>query len=149
MPGYLHQPVYRAAQAVQHSADGYAYLQYQGEATDLAADFTGHSARGVWCWSAATGPPKADLSAAGRALAQAFGPVGSRRAARPGDAPAMLVPVPHRAVGWAVAAWLVTHAASYGIHEVSYAGFQWRASSGSRGWTRDGGSGRPGMVRAT
>jgi hypothetical protein len=149
VPDYLHQPVYKAAQAVQHSADGFAYLQYQGEAADLAASFTGRSAHGVWCWSGAPDPPKADLSAAGRALAQTFGPLGSRRAARPGDAPAMLVPVPRRALGWAVAAWLVTHAGSYGIHEVSYAGFRWRASSGGRGWIRDGNPVGAGLVQAS
>jgi hypothetical protein len=149
VPGYLHQPVYKAAQAVQHSADGFAYLQYQGEATDLAANFTGHSAHGVWCWSGAADPPKADLSAAGRALTQTFGPLGSRRAATAGETPAMLVPAAHPVLGWAVAAWLVTHAAQYGIHEVSYAGFQWRASSGGHGWTRDPGPGRPGLVRAS
>ena len=32
VPDYLHTPVYKAAQAVQHSADGYAYVQYQPEA---------------------------------------------------------------------------------------------------------------------
>ena len=56
VPDYLHTPVYRAAQAVQRSADGYAYIQYQPEATALAADFTGHSAHAVWCWSAAAQP---------------------------------------------------------------------------------------------
>src|SRR6478752_3526943 len=29
VPDYLHKPVFRAAQAVQRSADGYAYIQYQ------------------------------------------------------------------------------------------------------------------------
>lgn len=149
VPGYLHQPVYKAAQAVQHSADGFAYSQYQGEAADLAANFTGHSAHGVWCWSAAADPLRADLSAAGRALTQTFGPLGSHRAASPGDAPAMLVPARRPVLGWAVAAWLVTHAAPYGIHEVSYAGFQWRASAGGRGWTRDRGAQPPGVVRAS
>ncbi len=148
--GYLHKPVYRAAQAVQRSADGYAYVQYQPEASDLAADFTGHSAHAVWCWSPGAGPPKADLAAARRGLAHAFGPLGSRRSAAPGDAPAMLVRVPGRAVGWAVAAWLVTHAASYGIHDLRYDGYQWQASSGSAGWKPDKGpAARADVVRAS
>jgi hypothetical protein len=149
VPDYLHTPVYRAAQAVQRSADGLAYLQYQPEAAILAADFTGHSAHAVWCWSAGGDPARADLTAARRALAQAFGPMGSHRQATPGDAPAMLVRAPHPAVGWAVATWLVTHAASYGIHDVRYAGFQWRQSSGSRGWTPDKSQEQPDVIRAS
>jgi len=149
VPDYLHKPVYRAAQAVQRSADGYAYIQYQPEAAALAADFTGHSARAVWCWSAAPTPANANLTAARQGLAHAFGPISSHRAATPGDDPVMLVPTPRPTLGWAVAAWLVTHASSYGIHDVRYAGFQWRAASGSSGWTRDNGQTHPDVVRAS
>ncbi len=149
VPDYLHKPVFRAAQAVQRSADGYAYIQYQPEAAALAADFTGHSAHAVWCWSAGPSPAKADLPAARRGLTHAFGFISSHRAATPGDDPAMLVRVPRPAVGWAVAAWLVTHASSYGIHDVRYAGFQWQEASGSSGWTRDKGQTRPDVVRAS
>ena len=149
VPDYLHKPVYRAAQAVQRSADGYAYIQYQPEAAALAADFTGHSAHAVWCWSAGAGPAKANLAAAHQGLRHAFGPMTSHRAATPGDDPAMLVHVPRPALGWAVAAWLVTHASSYGIHDVRYAGFRWQQSSGSSGWTRDKGQTRPDVIRAS
>ena len=149
VPDYLHKPVYRAAQAVQHSADGLAYIQYQPEAAILATDFTGHSAHAVWCWPAGSDPARADLAAARRALAQTFGPVGSRREATPGDAPTMFVRASHPAVGWAVATWLVTHAASYGIHDVRYAGFQWQESSGSSGWTPDKSRQQPDVIRAS
>jgi hypothetical protein len=149
VPNYRHKAVYRAAQAVQRSADGYAYIQYQPEAAALAADFTGHSAHAVWCWSAGAGPAKANLAAARRGLAHAFGPMSSHRAATPGDDPAMLVRAPRPALGWAVAAWLVTHASSYGIHDVRYAGFRWQQSSGSSGWTRDKGQTRPDVIRAS
>jgi hypothetical protein len=149
VPDYLHKPVYRAAQAVQRSADGYAYIQYQPEAAALAADFTGHSAHAVWCWSAGPSPAKADLAAARRGLAHAFGPISSHRAATPGDDPVMLVRAPRPALGWAVAAWLVTHASSYGIHDVRYGGFQWQEASGSSGWTRDKGQTRPDVIRAS
>jgi hypothetical protein len=141
--------VFRAAQAVQRSADGYAYVQYQPEAAALAADFTGHSARAVWCWSPGAGPAKANLTAAQQELTHAFGPVSFHWAATPGDAPAMLVRAPQPTLGWAVAAWLVTHASSYGIHDVRYAGFQWQRSSGSSGWTPDKGQTRPDVVRAS
>ena len=148
VPDYTRKPVYRAAQAVQRSADGYAYLQYQQEAASLATAFTGHSAHAVWCWSPGPNRGKANLVAARRALARTFGRVGSHRLASPGDAPAMLVKAPHPVLGWAVATWLVTHAASYGIHDVHYAGFQWQASSGDRGWTRDKSAAHPDEIQA-
>jgi hypothetical protein len=149
VPHYLHKPVYRAAQAVQHSADGAAYIQYQPEAAALATDFTGHSARAVWCWSAGPSPAKANLAAARQGLAHAFGRISSHQAAVPGDAPAMLVHTSRPTLGWAVAAWLVTHASSYGIHDVRYAGFQWQQASGSSGWTREKGQTSPDVVRAS
>jgi hypothetical protein len=137
VPGYQHQPVYRAAQAVQRSADGTAYIQYQQEATLLAADFTGRSAHAVWCWPDGADPPRANLAGARRALTAAFGPVGSRQVTAARDAPRLLVPAARAGLGWTVAAWLVTHAASYGIHQVSYAGLRWRAATGGSGWTPD------------
>jgi hypothetical protein len=149
VPDYLHKPVFRAVQAVQRSADGYAYIQYQPEAAALATDFTGHSAHAVWCWSAGPSPAKANLTAAYKGLLHAFGPISSHRAATPGDDPAMLVRAPRPALGWAVAAWLVTHASSYGIHDVRYAGFRWQEASGSSGWTRDKGQTSPDVVRAS
>ena len=51
---------------------------------------------------------------------------------------------------WTVASWLVTHAQAYGISDVRYAGYQWTASAGSRGWQPDTRSGsRAGAVSAT
>ena len=50
VPDYEHLPVYKAAQAVQHSADGSAYDQYQPMATQLTSAFTGHHPHAVWCW---------------------------------------------------------------------------------------------------
>ncbi len=148
VPHYRTRPVYRAAQAVQHSADGYAYLQYQPQATQLAAAFTGRTAHAVWCWSASPGPARANLAAARKALDHTFGWVGSGRLASPGDAPAMLLRAPRPALGWTVAAWLVTHAESYGIRDIRYAGYRWRASAGERGWTPDPSPARPGEVTA-
>jgi len=149
VPGYRQQPVYRAAQAVQHSADGYAYMQYQQEAALLAADFTGGAAHAVWCWPDGAGPARANLAGARRALTAAFGPVGSRQVSAPRDAPSLLVPAAHPGLGWTVAAWLVTHAASYGIHQVSFAGLRWRAAVGGSGWTRDPRPAAPGAVLAS
>ena len=76
VPGYQQMPVYKAAQAVQHSADGYAYVQYQTLAAQLTTAFTGAAPRAVWCWppgppgqgAAHPGPPGArqDVRAAAR-----------------------------------------------------------------------------------
>ena len=131
-------PVYQAAQAVQHSADGSAYSQYASVANNMTKAFTGQLPHGVWCWySTPVGRPR--LAAADRALTQAFGPL---RVGRRGD-PRLAVRVRHPAVGWTVAAWLVSHAASYGIQTVSYRGYQWVTKAGSSGWTRIKASQRP------
>ena len=84
----------------------------------MARAFTGQLPHGVWCWySSPLGRPR--LTAAGQALTQAFGPL---RVGRIGD-PQVAVRVARPPVGWAVAAWLVSHAASYGIQTVSYQGY--------------------------
>jgi hypothetical protein len=131
VPGYQTMPVYQAAQAVQHSADGYAYNQYASVATKMTKAFTGQLPHGVWCWySSPVGPRR--LTAAGQALTRAFGPL---RVGRIGD-PQVAVRVARPPAGWAVAAWLVSHAASYGIQTVSYQGYEWLTKDGSSGWTR-------------
>jgi hypothetical protein len=134
--GYQRLPVYQAAQAVQHSVDGYAYMQYQPIAARLTAAFTGASPRAVWCWPPGSSARAGQLAAARRALVQTFGRLPARSSASPGDAPSLLVRA-SRDVGWAVAAWLVTHAGQYSLRQVSYAGFSWQASSGGAGWTPD------------
>jgi hypothetical protein len=134
--GYRRLPVYKAAQAVQHSADGYAYAQYQHMAARLTAAFTGTAPRAVWCWAPGNTTRPAQFAAARRALVQTFGRLPAHSAAASGDAPTLLVRAEATAVGWAVAAWLVTHAGQFSLRNVSYAGFEWRASSGGS-WTKD------------
>ena len=134
--GYRRLPVYKAAQAVQHSADGYAYAQYQHMAARLTAAFTGAAPRAVWCWPPGNTSRPAQFAAARRALMQTFGRLPAHSAASSRDAPTLLVRAQPTAVGWAVAAWLVTHAGQYSLRNVSYAGFEWRASSGGS-WTKD------------
>jgi hypothetical protein len=132
VPGYQTMAVYRAAQAVQRSADGAAYIQYERMAASLSRGFTGDDPRSVWCWYPKPSGRPARLGAASRQLAQAFGPLPVRTA---GD-PRLTVIVPGPAEGWSVAAWLVSHASGYGIADVRYGRFEWRAASGARGWTR-------------
>ena len=135
VPHYRSMPVYQAAQAVQHSADGSAYGQYAYPAAILARAFTGRAAHAVWCWygTGNTGPAtwrSAQLSAAARELRRTFG---RQDMITTGD-PVLVVRVRRARDGWAEAAWLVTHAGAYGIREVRCAGLQWSAASGRRGW---------------
>jgi hypothetical protein len=132
VPRYLHMPIYAAAQAVQHSADGSAYSQYAAMGSALAIAFTGTQPRAVWCtYGSAPGKPR--LVAASSALTSAFGSL-YRYAS--GD-PAMTVTVSRARQGWAVAAWLVSNADSYGITFVRYRGYQWLGFTGSGHWAKE------------
>ncbi len=131
VPHYLRLPIYRAAQAVQHSADGSAYGQYALMGTQLARAFTGTVPHSVWCsYGAPVG--KARLAAAIRALSTAFGSLPHQAAMDP----AASVTVSSARQGWAVAAWLVSHAANYGIAYVRFGGYQWHAMTGPEHWVR-------------
>jgi hypothetical protein len=131
VPGYLRMPVYQAAQAVQRSADGYAYDQYATVGAQLATAFYGVQPHAFSCYySSPTGKPR--LAAAASALTSAFGDLRSERA---GD-PALAIRVRRASVGWAVAAWLISHASSYGISNVRYLGYEWFATQGSGLWAR-------------
>jgi hypothetical protein len=115
---------------VQHSADGSAYGQYATAGTAMAEAFTGAVPHAVWC-SYGTPVGKARLLAARRALTGAFGFLaGTVRAD-----PEVSVDVASQQQGWAVAAWLVSNAATFGIHTVRYQSYQWLAASSGR-WTR-------------
>jgi hypothetical protein len=130
-PGYLRMPVYQAAQAVQRSADGYAYDQYATVGAQLATAFYGMQPHALSCYYASpTGKPR--LTAATSALTSAFGTLRSERV---GD-PAIGIRVQRASVGWAVAAWLISHASSYGISNVRYLGYEWFATQGSGNWVR-------------
>lgn len=141
VPGYTKLPVDKAAQDVQHSADGSAYEQWVGIATLLAGYFTGTSPAGVSCWYTPAG--RADLAGALKQLTATFGPQGKD---------AVLVGVTtdrsgkkkkketvvhvQRGGAWTVAAWLVAHAQQYGLSQIRYAGYVWNAANGSMGWQR-------------
>jgi hypothetical protein len=143
IPGYQQMPVYQAAQAVQHSADGYAYQQYQPMAARMAPAFSGEDAHAVWCWYPQKITGTADLGAVAAMLSDTFGP---RTTLVTAD-PRMSVRVTSTGEGWAVAAWLVSYAQQYSIGSVSYAGYAWSASDGTRGWARSVSSTTPGSVQ--
>lgn len=143
VPGYQRMAVDQAAQAVQRSADGSAYQQYEPMAQAMAGAFTGQNPHAVWCWypgkitgTALAGPVATELS-------HTFGP----RSALDTSDPAMGVRVGNPAEGWAVAAWLVSHAQQYRIGSVRYDGYAWSASDGPRGWVRSLSPATPGAVQ--
>ncbi len=143
IPGYAKIPVYQAAQDVQHSADGSAYAQWVGVATQLAEDFTGISPAGVYCWYTPAG--KADLAGALKQLTGTFGPQGkdavlvrvtTDRSGKKKKARSSAVVHVQRDGAWMVAGWLVAHAQQYGLSQIRYAGYVWNAANGSMGWQR-------------
>jgi hypothetical protein len=144
VPGYLHMPIYQAAQAVQRSADGQAYAQWATTGSQLAAAFGGSLPHEVWCSYASVGR-KARLWAAGRALAGTFGPL-TQGTVRSGRDPARSVAVLDQTQGWAVAAWLVSNASSYGIRNVRYLDYEWLSYQGSGRWVRQRGTAATGAV---
>jgi len=144
--GYQTMPVYKAAQAVQHSADGSAYIQYERMATEMASAFTGQRGHAVYCWSTAASPRYPDAAAITRGLTSTFGQP-TAVLARIAQRHTMLMPVARPKLGWSVASWLVTHASAYGVHQVRFGGYQWRAAAGSKGWVRDAGAPPAGTIQ--
>ncbi len=104
VPHYQRLPIYRAAQAVQHSADGRAYSQYEPQGAAMAGGFSGRLPHAVWCWYGATIRGRSRLSAAEAGLRKTFGRLRFRHLADP----AVQVRARTPGAGWAVAAWLVT-----------------------------------------
>jgi hypothetical protein len=144
--GYQSMPVDQAAQAVQHSADGSAYIQYERMATEMAGAFTGQRNHAVYCWSSAAGPRHPDAAAITEGLGATFGQT-TADLARTGRQHTIQVQIGHQKLGWEVACWLVTHASKYGIHQVRFSGYQWRAAAGLKGWVRDAGAPPAGAIR--
>src|SRR3984885_3354371 len=143
VPRYTKIPVDRAAQDVQHSADGYAYEQWTGIATLLAGSFTGTSPASVTCWYTPAG--KADLAGVLKQLTQTFGPAGkdevlagvtTDRSVKKKKVRTTAVVHVRQGGGWTVAGWLVAHAQQYGISQIRYAGYVSNAANGSMGWQR-------------
>jgi hypothetical protein len=143
VPDYTRLPIYQAAQDVQRSADGSAYQQYAQTGAALATYFTA-TPHVVTCWydpvtqaSSEGVSPKLNLAAAVRGLDETFG--------RPGESGSVVRATTIRSgkigtfkvtagSGWTVANWLVTHASSYGITQVTYGGYQWTADLTETAW---------------
>jgi len=143
IPNYASLPVSGAAQAVQRSADGSAYEQWEPEAAALAAAFT-TTPHAVTCWydpatQAAQNGVSTRLNLSG-AAAKLEGTFGTPRS----DGVVTGVTLDYAgkseifevtsAGAWAVANWLVTNASSFGITHVAYDGYQWTASLTETSW---------------
>jgi len=120
--GWPTMEVTDAAQHVQRSAAPDAYAQWEPQARLLAQVLTGEVPAGLACrFALASRATFAGTAAPTRAL-------GVTMAAELGPA-SVDTEVPE-ARGWTVAAWLVAHARSYQIDEVTFAGRRWTPSSG-------------------
>ena len=120
-----------------------AYEQYAQSATVLATAFTA-TPHAVTCWydpvsqAASDGvSAKLNLRAALSGFADAFGrprkggAVTSVSVARSGGSAVISAA---RGDGWTAADWLVANASSYGITQVSYGGYQWKAGLNETSW---------------
>jgi hypothetical protein len=132
VPDYMNIPIDEAAQDVQHSADGSAYLNYAQQAAWMSGPFTGGTPHAVWCWYPEDSTRTPQISPMLAELTRTFGRLDLRR-----DATSSSVGIHHGPAGWAVASWLVTHATTYGLTSVRFAGYQWSLAAGNKGWTRD------------
>ena len=146
IPGYRKMPVYQAAQAVQHSADGVAYTQYEKMATAMTPAFTGQRGHAVYCWSGSASRAPADVTGITTGLGTTFGVAVSRQvtdqrdsrgSSADGNSTKLQVRIGQPRLGWEVATWLITHASTYHIHQIRFGGYQWRAAASSKGWVRD------------
>jgi hypothetical protein len=148
IPGYAKLPIDVAAQDVQRSADGAAYAQYAQSGAALATDLTS-APHQVTCWydpasqaSSEGVSGKLNLRGALNGLADAFGrpsghgAVTSVSVARSGGSAVISAA---RGDGWTAANWLVANASSYGITQVSYGGYQWKAGLNETSWQAESG----------
>ncbi|CAL9535416.1 hypothetical protein SUDANB121_04145 [Nocardiopsis dassonvillei] len=128
--GWEDRPVFEAAQAVQRSADGYAYDQHEKLSARMNEVFTGTRGPALTCWYdretlASLTSGEADVAGAEQELARVFGVEPAALTDTPGS------PTGDR--GWAMALWAVAHAEQYGLTTVAYNDRVWRASDGTEG----------------
>jgi hypothetical protein len=106
-----------AAQAVQHSAAGDAYAQWEGEARVLAQALTGELPAAFTCQVPGRPGPLAPVQVISADLSA---DLGSPTLGAPLNAPR----------GWQVAGWLIAHAGHYGVATITFGGQRWSGHSG-------------------
>ncbi|ASU82677.1 hypothetical protein CDO52_07640 [Nocardiopsis gilva YIM 90087] len=127
VPDYQEMPVYEAAQAVQRSADGFAYDQHEDLSRVMAAAFNGSEGPAVSCWYEPETSAKSDVAGAKAELERVFGTA-------PDDLPVADGPQTGE-IGWSMAVWAVANARDYGLRSVTYGDQRWRAAAGEDGWS--------------
>jgi hypothetical protein len=115
LPNWENLPVTDAAQQVQRSGAPEAYAQWEPLARAAASALTGQYPAGLTCSHLAVGPATADL------VTTATAELGTAALSGPH-------PVDR---GWAICGWLVAHASSVGVDQVSFAGRTWTAAAGA------------------
>ncbi|MFC3997167.1 hypothetical protein ACFOVU_14635 [Nocardiopsis sediminis] len=124
--GYEQMPVYEAAQAVQASADGFAYDQHEQRSRVMASAFTGAEGAAMTCVHDPEGYADPDPDAARTEITRVFGvePTAVAAAGRrtTGD------------LGWAMALWAVANAGEYGLTQVTYDDQRWTLDNAEEGW---------------
>jgi hypothetical protein len=115
--GWQTLPVASAAQAVQRSAAGSAYADWEPQARAIAQALTGEVPHGISCFYGHTSATSHGL---GSALSRDLG-----------RDPTGVTVNPKR--GWLVASWLVAQAAQYGVSTVQFDGQRWTRATGR--WT--------------
>lgn len=127
-PDWQSLSVTQAAQQVQRSGAPDAYAQWEPEARALATALTGQTVAGLTCHDLVFSAPSGDLVSAASAEWGTAVLSGTHGTAR----------------GWAMAAWLVGHAARLGVDQVSFGGWSWSADAGA--WSASGGAGSGGST---
>lgn len=131
--GWQQMTVAAAAQAVQRSADGTAYAQWEDKAQMLATALTGAATGAVGCTitdqPAARGPAAATALAGG--VAADWGNV---KTANDNSVVGLSLAVTEAKIGWQYAHWLVSHAADQNVQSVRFGDQQWTAKAGN--WSK-------------
>jgi hypothetical protein len=115
VPGWTALSVGDAAQRVQRSAAPNAYDQWEPQARSIAAALTGESPATMTCHAlilATPGDEVANVAAHELGTARLSGPQPPVR-------------------GWAIASWLVAHAARLRLDSVTYDGSRWQEATGT------------------
>jgi hypothetical protein len=114
-PGWAQLSVTEAAQLVQRSAKPDAYAKWEPEARAFASALTGERAGALTCLHLTLAGSSADL------VPTALAELGTAKLSGTHD----------QARGWAIASWLVAHAARFGVDRVTFDGRTWTAVSGA------------------
>jgi hypothetical protein len=120
VPRWQKLPVTAAAQAVQHSADGAGYAQWEEEARALARVLTGEVVPGMTCRFERAGLPRRPALTALADRELGAGVLQGRALGGRGHSVA---------ADWTVAQWLVSRARTFGIVRVSVRGQTWTVES--------------------